>query len=103
MNSARKAAERIIAQHADLTRPERIQIAQAIRKILVPPKKRGRRPDQRVTRAVEMVKARMNWREHLPELFEGWERMADYRKRSKIKKLANAVRTRFRREKHSRK
>lgn len=95
------AAERIKTAYPELNRAELIQVGREILKALTPPRKRGRRPDQIVTRAVEMFKAGEDWRKHLPRLIEDWREMGEWRKKAKINKLENSVRKRLTREKNA--
>lgn len=97
---ARNSAARIVSQFGDLlTRRELSKALAAFRRTLFPPRNRGRRREERITKAHE------DWKIGMPRValyrthIRNWDKHNRYRRRAEEKALMDAIRSRERREK----
>ncbi len=80
----------------NLDRPARLRLVNALRRELLPPKPRGRKPDPRITAAYEDWMNGMRGvalcRKHIP----GYDQMGEGRRRVESRRLMEAIRSRER-------
>jgi len=96
---AADAVRTILAGHEqDLDRKAKLGIVAAIRRVVLPPERPGRRPRASITAACEDFKAGFRgtalYQKHIP----GFGRMSRWRRCVECRKLGEAVRSRLRRE-----
>jgi hypothetical protein len=81
-----------------LNRSEFIQVAQEFKAALVPKRRAGRRPENRVTHAYEAWKTGKRgvalYRDHIPR----WEMLSRWRRASEQRRLLSAIHSRARRD-----
>jgi hypothetical protein len=98
IQSAQDAARQILQGQGPFSRNEALRIVAVIRSVIVPRSQAGRKRDERITAAYCDWKNGMRgvqlYRKHIP----GYDRMGEYKREVKVKRLRDAIRSRRRRD-----
>jgi hypothetical protein len=102
-NLAEEIGLRIVTEFgAELERRDRLKIATAFRRQLIPPRPPGRRPKEAITAAHRDWKAGVRglelFRRHIPD----FDKKGHWRRKGESQALMDAIRTRHRRERRRR-